>query len=1019
MSRKVFSKQLLATSIAMAVSTAAMAQEQDSASYQEEELVVTGIRASLKRSMDLKRDAQGVVDAISAEDIGKFPDTNLAESLQRITGVSIDRRDGEGSKVTVRGLGPEFNLVTLNGRQMPGATIEDTVASGSRSFDFANLASEGVSSVEVYKTSRASVTPGGIGATINIVTPKPLDDPGLKASISGKGVYDQSSDDPSMTPEISGIYSQTFFDDKFGVALTGSYQDRQGGQKTAQVGGGGWYSVAGTVVQDWGTPGANAWGGVDFLNGDRFQNQPAPEDVYSTPQQMGYSFSEFERTRTNGQLTLQYEPVDTVQMTLDYTYSENEITNEYYDVGAWFGFGGQAGIYTDHASPAVQTPEIYSEDTSPDDVTPGTGDLTFGAGRTSRLYENKSVGFNIEWQATDTLSFALDYHDSSAEARPNSDLGSRVGIAVSAYVRDQSSLNTRGDMPVLYLDIANGEGGTDLRPEDLMVSGSFFSNSQMRHEVSQLQLSGEWEFSDDASLLFGVASTEAQYRSGFGNVQRDSWGGLGEPGMMPSEWFTVDTIMDKFEASKGGTTEEEMAFLGASDYNPWNQHFVYDFDTVRNFAAQNLDDGGGAGNCADGSTYYCTKTSDNLDEYFDADETSQSVYVQLNWDTELFGMGTQVYAGLRYESTEVETPAITQEYSPVRWETINEFYMDPVGQAQQVSDSGSYDYLLPSIDASFDVAENMIVRASYSRTLARPGWKEILGGESYSQRLNADGGDGSRGNPGLKPFVSDNIDLSFEWYYGDASYMSVGYFTKNVENFIGSVLVTEQPLPDVVTPIGGPRYQAALDSGLTPNQGAEIKQYILDNFASDDYAYVDGDNIIINGIPGEDPAAPFNMQLRVNNDESVRYDGWEFAVQHAFGESGFGLIANYTIVDSNTEFDNMLLDEPQFAVTGQSDSANLIGFYDKYGFQARIAYNWRDAFLQNTATANGNNPTYVDDYSQVDINVSYDITENFSVFAEGLNVTEEYGRTYGRSEQEVIAVYEGGARYNLGARYTF
>src|SRR4029077_4556549 len=128
-----------------------------------DEVVVTGIRGSLQASMETKRDATGVVDAISAEDIGKFPDTNLAESLQRITGVSIDRVNGEGSAITVRGFGPGFNLVTLNGRQLPAAHVgtitgnpTNTGAQGvTRSFDFANLASEGVSGLEVYKTGNA------------------------------------------------------------------------------------------------------------------------------------------------------------------------------------------------------------------------------------------------------------------------------------------------------------------------------------------------------------------------------------------------------------------------------------------------------------------------------------------------------------------------------------------------------------------------------------------------------------------------------------------------------------------------------------------------------------------------------------------------------------------------------------------------------------------------------------------------------------------------------------------------
>src|SRR6187399_1042198 len=163
---------------------------QEQASEELEEVVVTGLRGSLKASMETKRDALGVVDAINAEDIGKFPDTNLAESLQRITGISIERRDGEGAQVTARGFGPQFNTVTLNGRQIPGAdafgapgqTPIGGVDVGTRAFNFAQLAAEAISGIQVYKTSRANAPSGGIGATINIQTAKPFDHDGTVAS---------------------------------------------------------------------------------------------------------------------------------------------------------------------------------------------------------------------------------------------------------------------------------------------------------------------------------------------------------------------------------------------------------------------------------------------------------------------------------------------------------------------------------------------------------------------------------------------------------------------------------------------------------------------------------------------------------------------------------------------------------------------------------------------------------------------------------------------------------------------
>jgi TonB-dependent receptor len=281
----------------------------------EEEIVVTGIRASLRASMDVKRDSYGVVDAISAEDIGKFPDTNLAESLQRITGVSIQRDNGEGSFVTVRGFGPEFNLVTLNGRQMPTSSLGDGGSPpSSRSFDFANLASEGISAVEVYKTGRATVASGGIGSSINIRTPRPLDRPGFRGSVAVKAVWDSSREgDVTPTPEISGIISQTFADNRIGILATGSYQKRKASVNVANVG---W--------RDGYLGSENNWGSLPQTGGD-IVNRPGPDDVYEVPQNASYDLNDIDRKRINGQLVLQFRPMDSLTGTLDYTYSRNTV----------------------------------------------------------------------------------------------------------------------------------------------------------------------------------------------------------------------------------------------------------------------------------------------------------------------------------------------------------------------------------------------------------------------------------------------------------------------------------------------------------------------------------------------------------------------------------------------------------------------------------------------------------------------------------------------------------------------
>jgi TonB-dependent receptor len=1006
-----FKKKLIASTIGtyamVGLSGMAMAQDNQMVA---EEVVVTGIRGSLMRSMDIKRDSHGVVDAISAEDIGKFPDTNLAESLQRITGVSIDRRDGEGSKVTVRGLGPDFNLVTLNGRQLPGATIEATFASGSRSFDFANIASEGVKAIEVYKTARADVPPGGMGATINIVTPKPLHDKPT-TSIGVKGVWDESSEKDGITPEFSGIYSNSFADGKFGVAIIGSYQEREGGSQSASTGAG-WRSFPGTVVQNWGGQELVdfEWGGIDFANGDH-RNQPEANDVYSTPQQVVYAFSEFERTRLNGQLTLQFAPTDTIETTLDYTYSKNEFEHNTSDFSAWFNFGGQSTIFTDHESPTVQTPLLYSEDMT-------NGDLAMGVGMGAQVYENDSLGFNVKWEPTDQLKLALDYHSSTAEAKPDSIFGNSVGIAVSAYVRDRTTGNFEGEMPVVLLDILDGAGGTALRTEDLQVSGSFFRASQMKHEIDQLQLDGEWEFNNNLSLSFGLARTESDYRSAFSNVQRDTWGGLGAAGELPAEYFTRETILDNFSGSYGQTSAEEMAFLGGISNDPFNERFVFDFNTVRDFAAANYDDGAGPAECANGSTWYCATAPDQFNEIA---EDSDSAYVQINFDTELAGMPFAAIAGVRYESTTVETPASAQAYGPIQWLAANELTMPAVGDPAEVIDSGEYDFYLPSLDLKLDVLDDVVLRASYGQSIARPNWLNLRGGTSYDTLVRPQGGTASRGTPGLEPFKSDNIDLSVEWYYGDASYASLGYFKKEIENFIGSRVVTEEgPLDNTPHPNTGSRAQAAIDSGIAPNDSVAIRQYIFDNFPDPETAYLDGSgNIVIVGIPGDDENATFQITETANSDQKVDIDGWELAVQHTFGDSGFGVIANYTIVDESTEFDDMLLRDPQFAITGVSNTANVVGFYEKYGLSARIAYNWRDSFLASGASGTGNNPVYVDEYGQFDLNVGYDVTDELTVFLEGLNILEESGRTYGRADEQTLGYFEGHRRINIGARYSF
>lgn len=988
-----FQKKPLAVVVPMilgvAFSVSAQAQEAEqgenaSAEDNVEVISVSGIRGSLIKSMEVKRDYKGVMEAISAEDMGKFPDTNLAESLQRVTGVSIDRQNGEGSKVTVRGFGPDFNLVTLNGRQMPASNLEATSASSSRSYDFSNIASEGVAGVEIYKTGKAHISTGGLGSTINIKTTKPLQAPGLKASFGVKGVYDSSSDkDRDITPEVSGLYSDTFDDDKFGVALSGSYQKRESGNQQANVGTG-WRSFPGITDNDWAS-GTADWGGIPDGPDSGHVNRPTEDSIYSVPQSLGYRFEEIQRTRVNGQLTLQYRPIDTLTITTDYTYAENEVETQFNDLSAWFNFGPSTGVWTDGP---IASPLVYSETYS------SPSDLAMGAGDYATVNENKSVGFNVEWQVNDSLELEFDYHSSSAESRPDSPYGSNNVLSTAAFIRASATAYFDQKFPVLEIGYPDG---VSLRPEDMRVTGSSFRNSMMRSVIDQFQVHGNYIFDHDffSSIDFGASFTEVKNRSAFSNVQRDNWGGVGEAGDFDDSFWPAATVSDRFDLP------------GSDNDLLQNEYFAWDFARVRDRAAE-LYPVDGLGDCGNG---FCT--SSILDTDRRVEEEVKAVYFQLNMETEIAEMPVNFIVGARYEETDVESRALVPSYSGINWVADNEFVLLPTGESVFTELEGDYDNFLPNIDFDIEVVEDVIFRASFSKTIARPSYSDIQGGLTVDRIARIDGGDGAQGDPSLRPFESTNIDLTVEWYYSEDSYLAIGYYDKDVKNFIGESIV-QIPAFDLAHPANGPRYQEAL--AAVGNDTGLIRQYFVDNFPDSVSVSEDG-TITIFGIDGEDGPANFDVRVPVNEREAA-IDGWEIALQHVFGDSGFGTILNATFVDGDISYDNFSLEE-QFALLGLSDSANIIGFYEKDGWQIRIAYNWRDDFLASTTQGTGSHPIYVEDYGQWDATISYDYDEHLSFFFEGLNLTDEYTRSYGRSSEQVLNITQTGPRYHLGMRYKF
>ena len=1011
MYKMTFKPQLLAASIATILATSTYAQE--ASVIQEDDstevIEVKGIRGSLMRAMDLKRESMGVVDGISAEDIGKFPDTNLAESLQRITGVAIERDRGEGSKITVRGFGPDFNIVTFNSRQMP--------TSGGRSFDFGNIASEGISAVEVYKSGRASVPTGGIGAVVNVKTTKPLAVGGRKVVFSTKGVHDPGTrEGSSLTPEFASLFSDTFVDDTFGVSLSLSYQEREGGSQSATTQdfiSSDFYTQADIDNDDIDT----GWGPIP-VGDPSAVNFPSEvnDGIYAFPTNIQYNLVDFNRKRLNGQLTFQWRPIDSLTATMDYTYAENQINTQHQDLSAYFDPGCST-----RESEWVQEGNIWSP-TSYTQVGCAADNLQ-GVGLFATVNENKSLGFNLEWLASDSLTLSLDYHDSSGESGPNSKHGSSGSMAVAALNRiTTTGYFTKNGMPIL--DVQLGERNSynqitridQIDINDMQLSGSGFGSFNNRMDVDQIQFEGRYEFEEGHSIDFGIASVEVTNRGQSTSVQRNSWSGVGTPGDIADllQVSSIDGVFDGIE--------------GSDDPRQVTEFLTWDFEDMIERSEQLLRDGSHGDVSGDGGpcfTGFCPSYNFDLDEV--TTETSNSIYIQTHFIADFKDMTANLFIGLRYEETDVHSEALVPLYDRVEWSVIdNRFnlFLQKDADGNTITGfseiDGSYDMLLPSVDFDIEILEDVIARASYSLTVTRPVYNDLKGA-LIIDFLGSDGGSGRRGNPQLLPIESSNIDLSLEWYYGDASYASIGYWTKDVENFINNRTYKDQPLfTDLNTPFEGDLYNQAVEAitGGDPQfdfDNEDVNTYFAENFADEPNVELEGEGddieVTITGL-GSDPVALFDVTIPIN-ERTTKVKGWEMVIQHTF-DSGFGFQANYTIVDGSLQYD-INLNEEQWVVPGMSDTANLVAFYEKDGLQARIAYNWRDKYLQSAAQ----NPRFVEEYFQWDFNVSYEINDNLAVFVEGINLTKEDQRIHGRSSYQVREYSVGHARYNIGARYVF
>ncbi|WOT05034.1 TonB-dependent receptor [Shewanella youngdeokensis] len=884
--------------------TVAMAAEAEQGAEQIEVITVKGIRSSLKNSMLDKKSALVVSDGISAEDLGKFPDLNVAESLQRITGVAIDRSGGEGQAVTIRGFGPQFNTVLVNGRQV-------ATDSAGREFNFDILAAEQITGADVYKTSRSSLQEGGIGGTINLSTAKPFDYEGFQLVGSIKGMYESLSEE--VSPSASALISNTFNNDTMGALLAVSHQERD--VQINQIATAGWRS--GQTI-------SNSRDGVLFTN------------AY-IPRNWDQIVDEQERTRTNASLVFQYAPSDDISITLDGFISKFEVDSQVTDLASWFE-PDRVGSAT--IDPATGTLLTFSQDVG---LHNGSGDPAtdfVSHTRNSRDVTNTGFGLNVDWDINEQLNANFDVSTSNAENdRAGRDRFNVVGM-INSYAFD-------------------GTGGTPTVTHDGFVNGSLpdASLSRMHYNEKGNQFSDEdditeykadFEFTPDslafAKANFGIYRQEREKSSFqiFGNQCAFCGYGVAAPNdVIDFSPYTANNF-----------------FPGLID-----TFYSYDGDAMLDYLA---DEG-----------YPVEPTLQN--NRYTIKEDITSLYMNFTFVYEIAEMPVTIDLGARYATTDVEVAAVQSFVTDIVPTSDATLFANVFGPATDITGSDSYANLLPSLNIKLDVQDDMVVRFAVYDSLTRPTMSQMSPattfGEPRRQNLTASGG-----NPSLKPFTSENWDISYEWYFDDASLFSFAFFSKEVDNFI-------------VTSTGSETYN------MTDRQGTDF-------LCSTDNSALCASDIVpttdeLNG------AQEVYAVTRPANADTSHVTGYEVGVTHIF-ENGFGFVANATVVDKEG-----------FELEGLGDSQNVVVFYEQDDWQARVAFNNREGFLRQSDNGFNGEPINTDTFGQWDISASYDINEHVAVFFEGINITEEELLQTGRYDNQVYSVEDNGSRYAVGVRGKF
>jgi iron complex outermembrane receptor protein len=959
-----------------------------------QEVVVTGIRASLQKSLDIKQQAVGVEDAISAEDIGQFPDASIGEAIARIPGVTVNRGSinamasagaptstGQVTGVTVRGFGTQFNELLSNGRP---------IASGNgQNFDFSALGAEYVGEVDVHKTPDFSLSSGAIGASIDIKSPNPFDKPGLQARAFASGTDYQK--DGGVTPAFGALFSDTFADDTIGILVAGDYTTKHVDANHFDIVG--WKGATLNSCQMVGGPACTT---------DSKGNYTTPANTTPSwyPQDQAMYLERTDSRRKDGRLALQWHPVDNVLITLDDNYSSDSEVTDRWQYSTWFG-----------CMPASCTNVSQDRNGTITNFTNSNAPTDFNAIDSQTYIVTNTPGLNVKWDINDQWKAALDVSQSESKLNPNgsfSDIDSDVGygpntaLGTNGYTGGLAVPGGSNNLPYWTAvgpgAVATGSGNVTsanylgLNPY-IIGSHVFPIQTQVNTDkINQAKLDGTWH-TDATTVHFGVQFVDDSYSSKgydtFTNNEWQLWSGYGPASNNYVYYCGAKACTDQNNPPAGSPKVLHGVALPPGLFTPMSvSNFIHGFNgsnlpqslllynpySVLNYLITqpiNADYSPSAG-YGPYTGGYPTPVL-NTGTVQEIERKNYSPFVTANQNVPLGDMTLKVNAGLRWQKTQETISGLGQPLQSLGLEPGDvTAYQFNLGPAVNTTAHQSYSYLLPSLDLNLLVKPNLKVRADFSRTETAPNNNDIFPNVSYTGRVNALSATGN--NPFLLPYLSDNYDLGAEWYYAENDYVSVDGFFKHVTQFpVSSVKTVTVP--------------GVTDTSPNSSNFGNPAQFAETTF--------------INGLAAN-----------VTGVEAT----WQQMLAY-----GFGFQVNGTYAHSNKNFDPNSTVTNQFALPGVGNSANLVAFYQQNGFQARLALQWQAKQLlqlgqEQNGGAFGNEPTYLDSSTELDFSSSYEIGSHVSVFFEALNLTDQVYKTVGRFDNQVLNVVDYGRSFTFGVR---